>query len=267
MLNIDKLSDPLLSANSITKMFGGAVGITDVSISFYPNEIVGIIGSNGAGKSTLVNTLCGNLRPDRGDVTFAGQNVSQLKACDRTRLGLIRTFQEPRLLDDRLVVTNIVCGSRIYRRKPRRDRYAMAMEAGATAGLSRDQMLVPASSLAPSDRRRTEVARALAAQPLMLLLDEPSAGFNRQEVAEFATMLLGLKDRVQGIALVSHDLFLVSLVCSRVVVMDAGRILAEDTLVNLGADPDIQRAIPWLRIALAGDTQHDTSVLSQRFGR
>ncbi len=231
-------SAPALALAGVTRRFGGLVAASGIGFAVHPGEIVALIGPNGAGKTTVFNLISGALAPDEGRIQVFGADVAGLPARDVARRGVARTFQHVRLLAERSVLENIALGAhergragllaallRLDRAEERRLLAEAAREA-ARVGLSA-RLLEPAGSLPLGQQRIVEIARALAADPRLLLLDEPAAGLRLQEKAQLAVLLQGLRAEGMAVLLVEHDMDFVMNLADRVVVMDFGQTIAE----------------------------------------
>jgi branched-chain amino acid transport system ATP-binding protein len=243
------VTDVLVQAASLRKEFGGLVAVNDVDFLIPRGAIVSLIGPNGAGKTTFFNMLTGIYKPTSGAVILDGEDVTGKPPHAITNRGIGRTFQNIRLFKEMTAVENVLVGMHgrlkggIVRtvlgtpglRREERDAYEEARRLLAFSGLKgRDDAL--AASLPYGDQRRLEVARALATEPKLLLLDEPTAGMNPQETAEFTAFVSKLRNEQQlTILLIEHDMRVVMGVSDRVTVLDYGEKIAE------GAPKDVQR--------------------------
>lgn len=218
----------LLDARGLAKTFGGLRAVNDLSFHVRAGEILGLLGPNGSGKTTVFNLIAGALPPDRGAVYFAGRDITRLAPHRRAALGIARTFQFVRALSGLTVLDNVLV-ARLYGRvraaairEARVEALGCLEFVGLAAAAGR-----PAAALTLAERKRLEVARVLAAGPRLLLLDEPAAGLNPTEVGA----LLGLfrKMRAGGITIVivEHNVGAIRDLCDRVVVLNAGRKIAE----------------------------------------
>jgi branched-chain amino acid transport system permease protein len=243
----------LLEVEGARKAFGGVVANEDVSLSVAAGEVVALIGPNGAGKSTFFDLVTGLTPPDRGAFRFQGRSIRGLSSRAIARQGVGRSFQHVRLLPDMSAIENVAIGA--HRRGVRgmvaamlrRDRAEeRALFAEARRQLDRvgllDQAWVEAASLALGQQRLLEIARALAGDPLLLLLDEPAAGLRHQEKQALAALVRGLKEDGLGILLVEHDMDFVMNLADRIVVMDFGRRLAEGPPEAIRNDPAVLEA-------------------------
>ena len=225
----------VLEADGISVAFGGVQALKDVSLSLEPGEQVGLIGSNGSGKSTLLNVISGSLRPDSGRVRLLSRDVSRSAPHVRAQRGLARTFQDLKLFE-RLSV---------------RDHLRVGREGSRTRSAPSDETLLAGLGLSGFEESRTdvvgfglrrsvEIARALAAGPRVLLLDEPAAGLNTEETERLAEALRTLV-RDEGIALllIEHNVGFVMNVCDRVVALDSGRVIASGTPAEVRVHPAV----------------------------
>lgn len=268
---------PVLEITELTKRFGSLTAVDDSTLTIGEGEVVGLIGPNGSGKSTTINLVSGELRPDAGQILLDGVDVTGASPDAVAMAGARRTFQNGRVFGNATVEDNLLVGQATLARAvhplgglrrfpvlrwismlaevgtallPSRARRleAAAMDDRVTAQLERfGDRLTPrrlhnAATLSYANRRRTEIARALASSPRLLLLDEPTAGMNTSETAEVMEQLLALKASGQTMLLVEHKLDLVMTVSDRVVVMDSGRIIAEGTPSQVQDDPRVIEA-------------------------
>ncbi|MDQ3810239.1 MAG: ABC transporter ATP-binding protein [Chloroflexota bacterium] len=246
----------ILEAIGVTKRFGGLVAVDDVDFALEERSISSLIGPNGAGKTTFFNMLAGLYVPTAGDVRFAGTPLVGLKPHTITRLGIARTFQNIRLFGAMSALDNVLVGmhSRLHAnafdavlRTPRANREEReARERGLDllrfVGLAGKQEEW-ARNLAYGDQRRLEVARALATQPRLLLLDEPTAGMNPHETASMTRLISRLRaDKGLTILLIEHDMKVVMGISDRVTVLDYGQKIAEGTPREVQRDPRVIEA-------------------------
>ncbi|MDF1747945.1 MAG: ATP-binding cassette domain-containing protein [Alphaproteobacteria bacterium] len=243
----------LLDICNISKSFGGLKALNNVSFQVKAGEVVALIGPNGAGKSTLFNAVSGISQANTGDVLIRETAVSSLSPHDISALGVMRTFQHVKLLSDRSVLENVAIGA--YRRGKsgilksllRLDRAEeqrtldMAYHCLVRIGLQ-DTADTPAAELPLGQQRLVEVARALAAEPALLLLDEPAAGLRYQEKQALAEVLRQLRDEGMGILVVEHDMAFVMGLADRVVVMNFGEKIAEGTTSEVQSNPLVREA-------------------------
>ncbi len=244
----------LLVADAVTKHFSGLTALDRVSLSVEPGEIVGLIGPNGAGKTTLFNCLYGVLAPDRGRVTFAGQDVSSLPVHRRARLGMGRTFQRIELFAGMTVRDHLLVAERarradggllkdlLGRSAPSGDERARAAATLDLLGLE-DVADRPIESLSLGRGRLVELGRALMIEPTLLLLDEPSSGLDHRETDEMAEVLATVRaERGTAILLVEHDVAMVRRVTSRLYVLDFGQLIAQGATADVIADTAVRQA-------------------------
>ncbi len=245
--------EPALALTALRKSFGALVVTDDLSLSIEPGELHAVIGPNGAGKTTLINQISGLLLPDSGSIRFAGRDITTMPAHARAKLGLARSFQVTSVLSGFSALENVALavqahsGSsfRVVGDAAREEALnAPARAALAEVGLA-DRADVPAGHLAHGEKRALELAIALAADPKLLLLDEPMAGTGREETARLIAVLKKLKGRF-AIMLVEHDMTAVFALADRISVMIYGHIVASGT-------PDAVRADPQVVAAYLGD--------------
>jgi len=243
----------LLALRGVTKRFGGLVANHDMSFEVHAGEVLALIGPNGAGKSTLFNGVSGTDPASEGEISFLGRRIERLGAREIARLGMSRTFQHVRLLPSMSVLENVALGAhlrgsrgvlaaglRLDRGEERR-LLAEAARQIERVGLGAS-MFEPAGSLALGQQRIVEIARALAADPCLLLLDEPAAGLRLREKQALAELLAKLRDDAVGILLVEHDMDFVMGLADRVVVMDFGEKIAEGLPAEVQANPAVVEA-------------------------
>lgn len=245
----------LLVLQDLTKSFGGLTAVNEVSFAVEEGAVVGLIGPNGAGKTTVFNLITGNYRPDRGRITFADTVLNGLRTHRIIALGIARTFQNIRLFQNLTALENVLAGCH-YRmragmvaamlRWPTQRREEEAAVAAAARELDfvglGGQALTLAKNLSYGDQRRLEIARALATQPRLLILDEPAGGMNEQETEA----LIGLIERVRarGVTtlLIEHDMRLVMRACEKLVVLEYGGKIAEGPPEQVRRDPRVIEA-------------------------
>ncbi len=244
---------PLFEAVGLCKRFGGLVAVNQIGLSLRPGEILGLIGPNGAGKSTLFNLVSGTLDADAGTVQLSGQRIDGLPSRAIARRGLARTFQHVNLVSRMSVLENVALGAHLRAnqgslaamlRTDRAQEAALLSEAARQierVGLA-DCMHDSAGSLPLGQQRIVEIARALAADPLLLLLDEPAAGLRFAEKQALAELLQRLRDEGLGILLVEHDMDFVMGLVDRLVVMDFGEKLAEGLPAEIQRNPAVIEA-------------------------
>jgi branched-chain amino acid transport system ATP-binding protein len=233
----------ILQVDDVTVRFGGLAALSEVSFAIEEGSVFGLIGPNGAGKSTMFNAITGLRPPTAGAVRFRGETIHHDPPWRVARRGIARTFQNIRLFGSLTVEENVLvarhCRSSARlvpsllglasTRSEERHNRAVAAEVLDALGLGERKQMV-ASTLPYADQRRLEIARALALQPSLLLLDEPAAGMNTAEKAAFVELIRSLRDRFQlTVCLIEHHVPLVMGVCDRVVVLNFGRTIADGT--------------------------------------
>lgn len=230
----------LLSVKNLVKSFGGLAAVAGVSFDIERGEVVGLIGPNGAGKTTVFNLVTGGIPAEAGNIFFDWREVDRLKPHRIVKLGLARTFQTIRLFPGMSVLENVLSGchcrmrsgifSTLFRLPAQRREeglaVARAMEELEFVGLA-DKWRQTAGGLAYGDQRRLEIARALAAEPKMVVLDEPAGGMNEQETLELRGLIGAIRARDVTIMLIEHDIGFVMRVCSRLLVMENGALIAQ----------------------------------------
>jgi branched-chain amino acid transport system ATP-binding protein len=227
----------LLEARALSRHFGGVHAVLPLDLSVREGEVLGLIGPNGAGKTTLFNLLSGSDRPDGGQVFFLGQDITRWPAWKRARAGLIRTFQHGRTFANLSVADNLLVGGHTQGHSA--DVAALLEPFGERLAPRADQ---PAYLFSYANRRRIEIARALAAKPRLLLLDEPTAGMNPVETLEMLEFLQTLKARGQSMIIIEHKLPLILPLSDRVIVLDHGARLAEGAPLDVAHDPRVIEA-------------------------
>jgi len=223
-----------LAVRGLTKRFGGLVAVDAVDFTLERGTITALIGPNGAGKTTLFNAICGVGRVSAGTVTIAGVDVTNRRPHAIAALGVGRTFQNARLFGDMTVLENVVAGAF------RTGREANDRARATLAALGLEPIaLTYARDLAFGQRRRVEIARAIAADPWLLLVDEPAAGLNASERAQLHDDLLALRDRGMTLLLIEHDMKLVMSLSERVMVLEFGKRIADGTPADVRRDPAV----------------------------
>ena len=245
---------PLLSIEGVTKRFGGLIAVNDVGFEVGAGEIIGLIGPNGAGKTTLFNLVTGLASPDEGRISFLGEDVARLSTHALARRGLARTFQHVKLRPQMTLLDNVALGAygRSARRLPGAARCGLIVPRNVPCGPKPARELARvgldakwrerAGTLPLGEQRLLEVARALAADPALVILDEPAAGLRRLEKQALASLIKALRAEGVTVMLVEHDMDFVMNLVDRVVVMDFGVKIAEGSPLKVSADPRVREA-------------------------
>lgn len=253
------MSQPIFSVRNLTMRFGGLTAVDTVSFDLHPDQILAVIGPNGAGKTTIFNVVTGLYAPTEGEIRFRGQAINGLAPHVIARLGIKRTFQQSRLFENLSVLDNVLVGmaatahGTLARALVRRDLLAKELDRDIEVALEllgsfsaelRQQCLKRAGDLTPGDRRKLEICRALASDPVVLLLDEPAAGMDPSETAELMEDILKVRTlkRGIGITLIEHDMSVVRQTADSVVVLSYGKIIAAGTFADIASDPAVQEA-------------------------
>jgi branched-chain amino acid transport system ATP-binding protein len=222
----------LLEVKKVSRFFGGITAVKDVTFDVTNGEIVGLIGPNGAGKTTLFNVVNGFYHPSRGEVFFKGERISGLKPHQICQRGLARTFQVVKPLQRMSVLDNVVA-SAFLRAKDRKEADAIAAEVLNFTALYDDRKVI-SKGLPLGKRKRLEIARALATQPELLLLDESFAGLNPSELDESIQIIRNIKQRGITIMIIEHHMKVIMSISDRIVVLSYGEKLAEGTPLEIG---------------------------------
>lgn len=224
----------ILEAKNLTKSFGGVRVVDDLSVSLAEGEALGVVGPNGAGKTTMLNLLTGNIHPDMGSVFFAGQDISRRSPDERCHLGLGRTYQIPKPFEGMTVFENVLVGGTYGRDRAEKSSYELCARA-----LQRTSLLPRANVLAESlsllERKRLELARALATEPKVLLLDEIAGGLTEHEVHSLIDTIKQLRSEGISIIWIEHIVHALLAVVDRLMAIDFGRLIAEGdprTVIN-----------------------------------
>ena len=237
------MTEPILSVTNLTKRFGGFVALDGVNVSLGDKERLGLIGPNGSGKTTLINCISGALFNEQGKVNFEGSDVTGTTASRRAKLGIIRTFQIPRPFRSMTIIENLLipmeyAASGRMESKNLRDQ---AMESLEIVGLQ-DRADENSANLTQIDMRRLELARALSAKPSLLLSDETMAGLSSSEVDEVLDMLFALNERGVAVIMIEHIMRAVMKYSERIVVLDAGKKIADGSPDEIVNNRDVERA-------------------------
>ncbi len=243
-----------LTVQEVTVSFGGITALDSVSMAVGSGEVLGVIGPNGAGKTTLFNVICGFVAPDSGTLSWRGQAIDRVRPERLASLGIARTLQGVGLFSHLTVLENVMVGAQRFRRArfasallglPRSDRDERALRARARDALRRldceqiDDRLP--GTLPFAVQKRVALARALIAEPELLLLDEPAGGLSADELNELRDLISSLRSSI-AVMLVEHHMDLVMSVCDRVVVLDFGRVIASGEPAAIREDPAVLEA-------------------------
>ena len=249
------MSEKLLELKNITMKFGGVTALSEVNLHVSKGEIAALIGPNGAGKTTVFNVVTGVYKPTSGEVNFVGQSVVGKKRYQVTKMGIARTFQNIRLFGESTALENVVTGADVHSKSgvvgaifgtPRsRREEAAALERGMELlefmGLKHRAGQL-GKNLPYGDQRRLEIARALATNPQLLLLDEPAAGFNPAEKVALAATIRKIRDAGYTVLLIEHDMSLIMDISDRVAVLDFDQKIADDVPKVVQNDPRVIEA-------------------------
>lgn len=250
------MSETVLSIQAVTLSFGGVAALRDVSFDIGPDEILAVIGPNGAGKSSLLNVLSGIYRPQSGTVQFKGEDLLSVRVDKIAGRGLSRTFQNLGLFDTMTAVDNVLVGrsprlrSGLLRgslwwgpsRREEQEARAHALELLDLVGVE-DAAGEPVGSMSYGTKKRVELAKALANDPDLLLLDEPVAGMNPEETARIGDAIeMVRRDLNTSVMIIEHDLPMVMKLADTVVVLDFGEVVAVGTPAEIQSDPNVLRA-------------------------
>jgi branched-chain amino acid transport system ATP-binding protein len=245
----------MLTLSSVSKNFGGLQVLQDVSLTIPGRGIFGLIGPNGAGKTTVFNLVTGLLAPTAGVIEFFGQRLSGMLPHRVTRCGIARTFQNIRIFKEMTLIENVsvalgsrpqygalsvLMPSRRFREAERRET-ELARDLLARVGLA-DKAERPAGMLSYGEQRRLEIARALATEPKLLLLDEPAAGMNSVEKQQVMDEIIKLGESGLSILIIEHDMRFIMGLCGEITVLNFGRVIAHGTPAEIRASPEVIEA-------------------------
>ena len=249
---VGKAAAPLLEVRGLARSFGGVAALRGVSFSVQSGQIKAVIGPNGAGKTTLFNAICGLLRPDRGEVLYRGENILGLRPYQIARRGISRTFQNLSLFATMTVGENVMVGCHCRTRSGvvaavlrtplhRREERAVRSKAAAMLDLVGlpNRAASAVASLSFGQRRLVELARALATEPTLLLLDEPASGLNTKETEDLAQVIQRIRAQGVTILLVEHDMSLVMEISDSILVLSYGEPIADGDPATIRNDPQV----------------------------
>jgi ABC-type branched-subunit amino acid transport system ATPase component len=242
----------LLDLEAVQRTFGGLRAVDGVRFQVAAGEVHGLIGPNGAGKTTLLNLVSGLLRPTGGAITLDGERIDRLPSHRIAARGITRTYQNIRLFPALSARDNVLVGSHLRRRDPLWKRMLFLPEVRREEAEARERAEAllrrvgmaerareRASNLSYGEQRRVEIARALASEPRVLLLDEPTAGMNPAEVASIAALIREVARAGHSVLLVEHNVRLVMDVCDRITVLNFGKVIADGLPAEVAADPAV----------------------------
>ncbi|MHB8648536.1 MAG: ABC transporter ATP-binding protein [Thermomicrobiales bacterium] len=251
----EERSDDVLTIDGVSKRFGGVAALTDVRVVVERGQLLAIIGPNGAGKSTLFQTIAGQHRPDVGRIVFLGEEITDLQPYQRAKRGIAISFQDVRLFPEMTVRENVMVGCHTgghhgfweaALRLPRYWREEAATRVKARELLARvgmaDRADLTAESLPFGQQRRIAIARALATEPTLLLLDEPAAGLTTSERGDLSGLIRAIVAAGVTVVLIEHDVSLVMALADHVVVLDYGRVIASGAPADVRRDPKVIEA-------------------------
>lgn len=245
----------LLGLQNLTKSFGGLMAVNEVSFDVEEGTIVGLIGPNGAGKTTVFNLITGNHRSDRGEVRFEGKDITNWLTHRIVKHGIARTFQTIRLFQNLSVLENVLAGCHCRmnsgsvtamlrmpgERREEKAALARSLEELAFVGLAGQEMQL-AKNLSYGSQRLLEIARALASEPRLVILDEPAGGMNEQETVALIGTIRRIQHRGITTLLIEHDMSLVMKACEKIVVLEFGSKIAEGAPETIKGDPKVIEA-------------------------
>ncbi|HWB16469.1 MAG TPA: ABC transporter ATP-binding protein [Vicinamibacterales bacterium] len=256
MASAVRSSAPVLELKSVTKRFGGLTAVKDLSMTVAPAALYGVIGPNGAGKTTVFNLLTGVYDPTEGEIRLRGKRIDGAAPHEICRLGIARTFQNIRLFADMTVIENVMAARHLRSRQRLTDALIGTRRHQAEEREMRDRAMTllrmfdlerhaeeRATALPYGSQRRLEIARALATDPILLLLDEPAAGMNPQEATDLMDLIRRVRDEFHlTVLLVEHNMKVVMGICETVQVIDYGEVIAVGTPEDIQRNPDVIRA-------------------------
>ena len=235
----------LLEVKGLTKKFGGVVAVDDLSFYVEEGEILGLMGPNGAGKTTTFNLIMGDYKPDAGEISFKGKNIGRLQTHQRVKLGIARTYQVPRPYHDLPVIEDIrissVPDSITKCLGGQKEEIEEARQIGESVGL-KDRLMKYPYELSLGDLRRVELAKAVATNPRIIMLDEIFAGLTVHEITEISELLLKKREAGLVFIVVSHDLKALAPLVDRAVVIQFGHLIAEGSYEEIAHDGKVKKA-------------------------
>jgi branched-chain amino acid transport system ATP-binding protein len=248
--------ETLMRAEGVSRRFRGLLALNNYNLDLHAGEILGVIGPNGAGKTTLFNVMTGFVRPSAGRIEFRGEDISRLRPDQVARRGIARTFQTIRLFGKLSVLDNVKIGQQLHGKagfwetlfsapsftRKERNLETLAMQRLDDLGLA-DLHAYPAMALSYGDQRKVEIARALALEPHIVLLDEPAAGMNANETSELLGFIRGIHQRYKlTLIVVEHDMSLIMRLCDRIQVLNYGQTISQGSPEQVRSDPAVIEA-------------------------
>ena len=247
------MTEPVLALRGISKRFGEVVVAEDLDLTVAPGEAIGIVGPNGAGKSTLFSMIAGEQKPDSGAISMLGRDISSLPAQDRTRIGIGRTFQIPRPFEGMSVFENLLVFATAGAGLHGHAAYTRAAETGERVGLG-DVLNAQAGSLGLLARKRLELARGLASDPTVLLLDEVAGGLTEPEVADLVELIRGVQQEGLAIVWIEHVVHALTQTVRRLACLAGGRLIADGDPFEVLDDPVVREVYLGTTLTTEADT-------------
>ncbi|WP_372921474.1 ABC transporter ATP-binding protein [Roseovarius sp.] len=233
----DPVSKPLLEVRGLTKRFGGIAAVSDLSLTVAQGKILALMGPNGAGKTTTFNLIAGTLTPTSGTIIFDGQDISNFKPDERCKAGMARTFQITQPFDELTVIENVMVANMRFHRsmaEMRRD----AMRQVEMVGLA-DRTNVYAKGLSTGERKRLEMARAMATRPKLLLMDEVTGGVDQKSIPGLLDLVKTLREEGQTLVIIEHNMGVINELSDRAIFMNQGVHMASGTPKEVAAHPQV----------------------------
>lgn len=240
MMEVKEKVKPLLEIKNVTKQFGSLKANEDVSFTIHENEIVSLIGPNGAGKTTLFNCITGFYPVTEGNVYYKGENITGLTPFQICHKGITRTFQIVKTLNEMTIEENVMTGAFLNTRS-RQEALKITKDVLEMTGLTKKKDVI-GGSLTIADRKRVEIARALATKPDILMLDECMAGLNQTEIKDIMNLILQLKEEGLSLLVVEHIMEAIMPISDRIVVLSAGKKIAEGNPEEVANDDEVIKA-------------------------
>ena len=235
-------NDTALQLQGVCKRFGGVVASDHVSLELRYGEVFGLIGPNGSGKTTLINLITGIYKVDDGQIMIPGENITRLSVHGRARAGIVRTFQHPRLLDDCDVLTNIMIGADLAKKRGKILNQELLPKLLEAAHLQHVDLHAGTKKLSYGQQKLLEIVRSLLTEPEVLLLDEPAAGLNHREMDYIRNLIEIAISHHTAVLLIEHAMDFVMDICDRITVLNFGRQIASGTPLEIQTDPQVIEA-------------------------